>query len=288
MAEPVRNLPISQEADEDDSGRPVLLRWIEHADGRLEQLEMPLTPELFLEPQLEDKILQKEPHGLVRGELYDLLRRHFAPGSLVLEDVRHDFGVPGLPLTGPDLSVILGARPGERTSFVVREEGVRPDLILEVLSPDSARIRRVDEEDKPWIYERAGIPEYLIVDLPRNANHHRFRLTGYRLDRQGRYRLIEPDAQGRLLCEATRLWFTVSPEGDRVLVFDQRTGQRILYSEEEEAGRKAAEERAARELEARRDAEQRARGAEQRAREAEERAERLQEELARLKNRLES
>lgn len=277
MAEPARNLPVSQEPDEDDSGRPVLLRWIEHADGRLEQLEMPLTPELFLEPQLEDKILQREPHALVRGELYDLLRRHFAPDSAVLEDVQHDFGVPGLPLTGPDLSVILGARPGQRTSFVVREEGVRPDLIIEILSPDSARIRKVDEEDKPWIYARAGIPEYLIVDLPRNANQHRFRLKGYRLDRQGRYRPVEPDFQGRLLCEATGLWFTVSPEGDRVFVFDQKTGQRLLYSEEMEALIQA-------EAEARRAAESRATAAEERARSAEERAEQLQKELERLKS----
>jgi Uma2 family endonuclease len=262
MAEPVRNLPFSQETDGDDDGRPVLLRWIEHPDGRLEQLEMPLTPELFLEPQLEDKILQKEPHGRFRGELFDLLRLHFEPGSLVLEDVRHDFGVPGLPLTGPDLSVILGARPGERTSFVVREEGVRPALIIEVLSPDSARIRKVDEEDKPWIYERAGIPEYLIIDLPRRANQHRFHLKGYRLDRQGRYRPIEPDAQGRLVCEASGLGLTVSPHGDRVLVFDLQTGERILYSEEEKARRKAAEARAVA---------------------AEEKAARLLEELDRLK-----
>ncbi|HKV07039.1 MAG TPA: Uma2 family endonuclease [Thermoanaerobaculia bacterium] len=294
MAEPVRNLPLSQEPDEDDSGSPVLLRWIEHTDGRREQLVMPLTPELFLEPQLEDKILQREPHGLVRGELYDLLRRHFAPDSLVLEDVQHDFGVPGLPPTGPDLSVTLGARPGQRTSFVVREEGVRPDLILEILSPDSARIRKVDEEDKPWIYGRAGIPEYLIVDLPRNANQHRFRLTGYRLDRRGHYRLIKPDPQGRLLSEATGLWFTVSPEGDRVFVFDQKTGERLLYSEELEAqiqaeveARKTAEERAEREAGARRDAEERVRREAEARRDAEERVERLQEELNRLKNRLE-
>lgn len=241
MAEPVRHLPFAQEPDEDDSGRPVVLRLVERPDGRLETVEMPLTPELFLSPQLEDNILQKEPHGLVRGGLTDLLRRHFSPESLVLEDVQHDFDVPGLPATGPDISVTLRARPGERTSFLVRDEGVRPDLILEVLSPDSAAIRKVDEVDKVEIYEKAGIPEYLIVDLPRRANQHRFRLKGYRLDRQGRYRPIEPDPQGRLLCKATHLGFTVSPEGDKILVFDQKTGKRLLYSEEEEAGRKVAE-----------------------------------------------
>lgn len=272
--------PFSQAPEEDDSGRPVLLRWVEHGDGRREQLVMPLTPELSLEPQIEDQIPQGEAHSRVRNELFVLLRRHLGPGALVAVDLQHDFGVPGLPRISPDLSVSLGARPGKRTSFVVREEGVRPDLIIEVLSPDSARIRKVDEENKPEIYERAGISEYLIVDLPRNANRHRFVLKGYRLDRRGRYRPIEPDAQGHLVCAAAGLGFTVSPQGDRILVYDLRTGERILYSEEEEALRRiaearavVAEEKAAREAEARRA--------------AEEKAARLSEELERLKSRLE-
>jgi Uma2 family endonuclease len=230
-------------------------------------LALPLTPEIFLEPQLEDQIPQGECHSVVRTQLAVLLRRHFGPDSLVLVDVQHDFGVPGLPRTGPDISVVLRARPGNRTRFSVRREGVRPELIIEILCPFSAQIRRVDEVDKVEIYEKAAIPEYLIVDLPRRANRHRFTLTGYRLDRHGLYRPIEPDDQGRLLFKVTGLWFTVSLEGDKVLVFDQKTGERLLYSEEEGVGRKAAE--------AARDA-------------AEAENARLREELERLKRSLES
>lgn len=50
MAEFVSDPPIPQEPEEDDSGRPVLLRWVKRPDGRLEMVAIPLTPELFLEP----------------------------------------------------------------------------------------------------------------------------------------------------------------------------------------------------------------------------------------------
>ena len=56
MAEPARTLPISPEAAE--AGSPMLQRWIEHPDGRLELLVRPLTPEDFLHPQLEDSMTQ--------------------------------------------------------------------------------------------------------------------------------------------------------------------------------------------------------------------------------------
>ncbi len=58
----------------------------------------------------------------------------------------------------PDLLFIRAGRqpPPEATSF----KGT-PDLIVEVLSPSTARRDRVV---KFWAYERAGVPEYWIVD----------------------------------------------------------------------------------------------------------------------------
>src|SRR6185295_13753106 len=140
----------------------------------------------------------------------------------------------------PDVSVILAARPGERSSFSVTKEGVRPDLIIEIVSPSSKAIRRVDEVDKVEVYSRAGIPEYLLIDLPRRGNKHRLGLKGYRLTAEGRYSPIEPDARGHLLCKAARLRFFI--EGNRVRIIDDRTGQPLLYSDEEAARRQAAEE----------------------------------------------
>ena len=183
---------------------------------------------------------------------------------MVLDDVKHLLG-PGLPGPAPDISVIRGARypDPELESFDVVKQGVVPCLVIEIVSPFDARIRRTDEVDKVKLYEKVGIPEYLLVDLPRRATRHRFRLKAYRLGSDRRYSLIEPDEQGCLLSETTGLRFGVSPAGDRVDIFDARTGERLLSALEEEVARKA--EKAARET-------------------AEEEVRRLRAEVARLKN----
>ncbi|HYO12710.1 MAG TPA: Uma2 family endonuclease, partial [Thermoanaerobaculia bacterium] len=185
----------------------------------------------------------------------------------------------------PAVTVVLNARPGDRSSFSVAEEGVRPDLIIEIVSPSKAEIRKVDEEDKVWVYSEAGIPEYILLYLPRPKKGGLILPVGYRLVSRGKYRPIEPDAQGRIFSETTRLWFA---PGKRIQVFDDRTGERLLYSDEEEAGRKVAEEKAAREAErATREADAR-RAAEEKAAAVEAEANLLREELKRLKRKLDS
>ncbi|MEA2602608.1 MAG: hypothetical protein QOF89_3600 [Acidobacteriota bacterium] len=268
MGEPARKLPIAWDdgTDDDESEGPLLQRWIDHPDGRVEFVERPLTPEDFLNPQLEDKVSQGKRHARFRRRLTDLLARHFGPAAQVLEDVVHELG-PGLPCPAPDVSVVLGedAGYGDEDSFSVTKEGVRPTLILEIVSPSKRSIREVDEVDKVEVYSRAGVPEYLLVDLPRRGNGYRLGLKGYRLGADGRYRPLEPDAQGHLLCKATRLRFFISPGGDRIEVIDDATGLPLLYSEDEEAGRKAekaarqAAEAALRAAEADREAEKTAR-----------------------------
>jgi Uma2 family endonuclease len=244
MGVPARNLPIAWDdgTDDDESDGPLLQRWIEHPDGRVEFVERPLTPEDFLNPQLEDKVSQGKRHARFRRQLSDLLDRHFGPAAQVLEDVVHELG-PGLPCPSPDVSVVPGvsAGDGEEASFSVTKEGVRPALILEIVSPSKRSIREVDEVDKVEVYSRAGVPEYLLVDLPRRGNGYRLGLKGYRLGADGRYRPLEPDARGHLL---------------------------LLYSEEEEAQRKA--EKVARQAaEAGREAERAARKAAEADRESE-------------------
>ena len=279
MAEPVRNLPDPwhrEPEEEDDLIVPLLHRWVPKPDGGFELLVRPATREDLLYPQLEDKILQGEPHAVTRRQLADLLSRRFEPASLVLEDVCvRDLG-PGLPEPSPDVTIVLKARPGERSSFSIAEEGVRPDLIIEIVSPSTAEIRKVDEEDKPGVYSAAGIPEYILLYLPRPRKGGSIRPVGYRLDSRGQYHPIEPDAQGRIFSETTRLWFA---PGKRIQVIDDRTGERLLYSDEEEAGRKVAEEQAAHEAKARRVAEEKA-AREARARRVEETGRKAAEEEA--------
>jgi hypothetical protein len=127
------------------------------------------------------------------------------------------------------------------------------------VSSIDAATRRNDYEKKVAIYERVGIPEYVIVDPPARATQGRLLLTGYRLGADGRYRRIEPDVEGRLLSETTQLLFGVDQDGVSLVVIDGRTGRRLRTSSEVEAALEvaerqtlAAEERAEREAEARR------------------------------------
>jgi hypothetical protein len=81
-----------------------------------------------------------------------------------------------------------------------------------VISPKDPRIRKIDEVDKVDLYQRVGVPEYLLVELPRRLPD-RFGIFGYRLDSAGTYQRIVPDAESGLLSETTGLWFGISPEG---------------------------------------------------------------------------
>lgn len=256
MAEPARkpprggiDRPETGFPDDEPVGVTLLQRYVERPDGRIEFLEIPLTPEDYLNPRFGDKWLQGRKHSDFLIQLTELLKRHFRsqPEIVVMSDVQHLFG-PGLHKPSPDVSVVRGVRDPQMIdeSFDVRKEGVLPSLLIEVVSPKDARIRKVDEVDKVRFYERMGIPEYLLIRLPRQKSGEPFRLWGYRLGPDGRYRPIEPDKQGRLLSKETGLRFGVSPAGDRIDVFEAKTGRRLRSAAEEEEGRKAAEKELAR------------------------------------------
>lgn len=125
-------------------------------------------------------------HQDVQGFLYELLRRYVAARDLgmVLQ-------APFQMKTGADL-------PGREPDvlFVAKEHLDRfketfldgpADLVIEIVSPES-RLR--DRGAKFAEYEIGGVGEYWLIDRERR------RADFYRLDEQGRYRLVEPDEQG--------------------------------------------------------------------------------------------
>jgi len=240
MAEPVR---VTRSRD---AGRRLLdpearggfvERLRENQDGSRELVDLPLTPERFLDPDLEDRMVQGGAHNLAVSSLQALLLHHFRSekGALVFSDVQLRLG-QGLPSPVPDLWIVRGhPRPSLKIrSYDLAKEKVLPCLIVEVVS-DAADLRRVDEVDKVKLYEKAGIGDYLLAELPRPATGDRFRLQGFRLGPDGRYKPMQVDDQGRLLSEAAGLWFGVPPEGDRIEVFDAQTGERLRTLADAEA-----------------------------------------------------
>lgn len=257
MAEPVRTRP-AREPQTEEEAHSTFVRWVKGADGRYEPRSFPLTPEAFLDPRIGDTMVQGYPHAVSSMELFELLRRYFLsrPDVLVMHDVKHLLEPRRGP--SPDISVVFGAQEIDRRklkSYDLKRIGIAPGLIIEVVSPIDARIRRVDEEDKVGLYARVGVAEYILEDMPRPGTGWRYRLRGYQLDERRRYRDIVPDAQGRLLSQTTGLLFGVSPQGDRLEVTVAATGERLLYPIEEAEARQAAEKRAAQESEVRKAAE---------------------------------
>jgi Uma2 family endonuclease len=243
MADPLRKPPIKGEPDPFRYGS----RWkrIRLPNGEVIDQEIPLTPEDLLDPQPGDEVTQSDPHAQVVTTLHELVRRRFesAQDVVVLFDMKVDWGLPGLPNPSPDLAVVRGVPKREgRSMYRVAEEGKLPSLIVEVVSYSDAAMYQNDHKVKVELYQRVGIPEYLIVDPPFPPKDP-LTLTGYRLALDGRYRRIEPDALGRIQSETTSLFFAPSQDGRTVRVGDAETGEWLLSASEEQAGRKAAEQR---------------------------------------------
>ena len=297
MAEPVPKMPAEWEqrpAPEDADPfrygwRP---RYVHLPGGEVEEQRIPLTAQDLLDPQIGDVILtQGGPHATLATDLHDLLKRYFRrDGSvLVTFDRKMLWGIPGLQEPSPDVAVIRGARNKEQAarspSFDVPKEGVRPCLVLEVVSPQYEEVRNNDYVAKKEIYERAGIPEYVILEPTLTWEDHVL-LTGYRLGSTGHYQPMEPNAEGHLLSETTGLLFGEDEDGS-VLVVDARTGQRLRKPTQIEEDEEAAQKRAIRESRrAAREAERANQEAERANREAEARKA-AEAELARLRAELE-
>ena len=251
MGVPLRKIPTDWEPETsplDPFRFGMRPKYVRLPGGEVEEQSIPLTAEDLLDPQLGDEILvQGGPHAKFSVIIYELLDRHFEEESdvLITYDMKILWGIPGLVNPAPDAAVIRGVRDKDepRQVFDVVKEGVRPSLVIEVVSPQYEETRRNDYEKKVVIYRRAGIPEYLIVEPVFTRGLPVRLLTGYRLDSKKRYQRIEPDGEGRLLSETTGLLFGIAKDHS-LAVFDARTGKKLLRPSQIVAAQEAAEERA--------------------------------------------
>ena len=108
------------------------------------------------------------PHGKVEGSMTYRLAAHVEGRGLGLVlGSSQGFALPSGDTVQPDTAVILNdtwaaAPPPTPNRFLT----VTPDLVVEILSPSTARR---DLRVKRDIYERNGVREYWIVDPPRRA-----------------------------------------------------------------------------------------------------------------------
>ncbi|MDY7012019.1 MAG: Uma2 family endonuclease [Cyanobacteriota bacterium] len=180
---------------------------------------------------------------------------------------------------GPDFFLVLDALPESQKSrkywAIWDEEGRYPDLIIELMSPSTAKI---DTEEKKSLYERTFRTQDYIVYDPQNPSS----LQGWTLDGTLNYQPLQADNRGWLWCQSVGLWVGTwqgeaqGQPGDW-LRFYEREGKLVLLPEEVEKQRAEAEKQRA-------EAEkQRAEAESQRAEAEKQRAESAEAENARLR-----
>ena len=139
---------------------------------------------------------------------------YFASGNLTIyysgEETKSE------KYSGPDFFVVLDAIQRLRKSWVVwLEEYKYPNLIVELLSPSTAKI---DREDKKELYQnRFRTPNYFWFD-PYSLEFQGFHLV------DGIYQPIEPNQQGWLWSDQLNLYLGIyekklryfSPEGELI------------------------------------------------------------------------
>ncbi len=260
-------------------------RLVEDVDehGRYDMRYVPLAEDDFLNPQHGDHFVQGTVHRgdltSIRGSIrYALCQR---TDLTVFSELKMEWPDPSWDSPAPDVSVVPNVQKPEqpREEFYVSAEGTQPALIVELTSP---RFLRFDLYRKVFIYQQAGVDEYIIIDsgLREGRNSVDYTVAGYQLD-NNRYRPIQPDEDGFVLSQVVNLLFGPSADRQTFLVLDADTRTRIL-SDWERA--EAETQRAEAAHQARILAEQRVKRAVAARQSAEQRLRELEAELARLRS----
>jgi Uma2 family endonuclease len=245
---------------------------------------LPLEQEIEYPTSDGQPMAETTLHREVMSNLIGGLERRYADvpdvwvgGNLLLY---YEQGNPEKSVS-PDVLLTRGIAKWARPIYLLWDEKP-PTLVFEITS---RRTRKEDTGPKKALYERLGVAELVLFDP--YGEYLKPRLQGYRLER-GRYQPIAPNRDGSLDLRTTGL--TACPEGNYLRLVDTASGEKLLWNEELEAARRAAEARAGAAEERAVTAEERAareaaarRAAEERAAAAEERSRALAEELARLR-----
>ena len=192
-------------------------------------LYFPLTEAEFLHPQEGYHLPSNTFHENTRTEIKEILQRRYAQREDVgvFGDLIIKWGIEGLEEHCPDVCVVFGLsqKEADRSEFNVSEEGTKPVVVMEIVSP---RYRRADRETKVKEYAKAGVEEYIIIDRRRQRGQLLGEVLGYRIE-EGSYGPIAPDEEGRIFCQALDVWIGMF-EG-KVMLFEGATGEPLPTSQ---------------------------------------------------------
>ncbi len=255
---------------EQTSPQPTAVDWtggwryerIQLADGKEDLVRIPLTDEEILHPQEGYVMPERTYHEAICRDLSDMLlvRYQNQVAMAVFHDLIFEWDKPDIKDHAPDIAVVphVRDRDADRGKFVVAEEGTRPLLIIEVVSP---KTRTNDRSTKVKQYAHAGVQEYLYIDHWTRKGQEIWEVVGFRLE-EGHYVPLVPDEDGAVYCQSVGL--RIGIENGKVWIEDAETGQDLLthLATQEalrvaEEARRAAEAQAAAEAKIRRSAEAR-------------------------------
>lgn len=215
---------------------------VRNENGQTQLVRIPLTPEEALHPQEGYIMPIRTDHDRISDDLCDMLRPHLEAqtNTVVFHDLVFVWDHAEVKPYAPDVAVVPHVRnPGEnRSQFVVSEEGTRPLLIIEVVSP---RSREADRVTKVRDYARVGVQEYVYIDQRTYKGTVIWEVVGFRLQ-EGVYLPILTDEDGAIYL--TTLNLRIGIEDGKVWLEDGVTGENLLNNLEAQRARRAAEARA--------------------------------------------
>ena len=126
----------------------------------------------------------------------------------------------------PDVMIVKGVDKRARRSWLSwRENNPVPNAIFEIASKGTWRENLYE---KRRLYGELRVPEYFVFDP--EAVYLRPALQGFRMNENGIYVPIEPDAQDRLKSEQLGLY--VRAEVSMLRLIDAATGEPVLTKDE--------------------------------------------------------
>lgn len=200
--------------------------------------KVPIYPESDGKPMAETDI-----HRKLLTDLVFTLENHFrAEPEIYVSGNLQVYYVEGNPAkcVAPDVFVVRGVSKGQRRMYKLWEEGVAPQIVIELTS---RKTWREDLQTKWDLYRELGVQEYFIFDP--EYDYLDDPLVGYRLE-NGKYAALDID-DGRIKSEV--LGLELADTGQTLRLFDPATAQllpttnesALAYQELQEAQNHSAE-----------------------------------------------